>query len=150
MAKTPIKPTRTLAPGTSPAMLTDDEKAQLRAKARERVEQERRDAAMDIFLQQEIELARRAYIPSQEMKLLFLNMAGHSDRIMIDGVVYFHGQTYEVPKSLYDVLNEVVARGWDHEDEIGGANRDVYRRPRSTALLPGMEGLSTSQIMGHR
>lgn len=145
MAKPPVKrPSITLI---DPTLLSDAEKAELRAKARERVDRERKEASMDAFLAAEIDAARRAGLPQEEMKFIALDMAGHSDRIMLDGIIYFHGQTYEVPKHTYDVLREVVARGWEHEDEIGGANRDMYRRPRTTALTRGMENLAASQIL---
>lgn len=147
MAKLPKKPS---VVSIDPTLLSDEEKAQLRAQARKRVEQERKDATMDAFLQAEIEAARRASMPEEEMKYIQLDMAGHSDRIMLDGVIYFHGQTYEVPKHTYDVLAEVVGRGWEHEDQIGGANRDQYRKPRETRLGPRMTNLSASQIMGSR
>ena len=153
MAKTPVQPPKGRPPvviDIDPTLLSDAEKTALRTKALERVNQERKDAAMDAFLADEVSKARRAHLPEEEMKYISLDMAGHSDRIMIDGTVYFHGQTYEVPKRLYDVLREVVGRGWEHEDEIGGANRDVYRRPRATALQPGMAGLSASTILGMR
>lgn len=150
MAKVPVVKGKPQIIDIDPTLLSDEEKTLLRAKALERVAKERKEQAMDAFLAAEIEQARRAHLPGEEMKYISLDMAGHSDRIMIDGVVYFHGQTYEVPKRLYDVLAEVVSRGWEHEDEIGGANRDSYRKPRSTALRPGMMGMSATQIMGSR
>lgn len=145
MAKPPIKG-RPHIIDVDPNSLSEDVKAALRAKAREKVAQERQDAAMDAFLKIEIEKARRSHSPDEEMKYITLDMAGHSDRIMVDGVIYFHGQTYEVPKRLYDVLQDIVSRGWEHENEVGGANRDFYRQPRSTALRPGMENVATSQL----
>lgn len=149
MAKAPLKGKPQLI-DIDPTLLSDAEKAALRERALERVAKERKEHAMDAFLEQEIAQARKAHLPAQEIKYISLDMAGHADRIMIDGVVYFHGQTYEVPKCLYDVLAEVVARGWEHEDEIGGANRNSYRKPRSTALRPGMVGMSATQILGSR
>lgn len=149
MAKLPTKGRPQLI-DVDPNTLSDDVKATLRAKALEKVAQERQDAAMDAFLKIEIEKARRAHLPAEEMKYITLDMAGHSDRIMIDGTIYFHGQTYEVPKKLYDVLQDIISRGWEHEHEIGGANREFYRRPRSTSLRPGMENVATSQLMGSR
>lgn len=147
MAKPPVKGRPHLI-DVDPTLLTAAEKAALREKALERVNKERKEAAMDAFLAQEIDLARRGHMPAEEMKYITLDMAGHSDRIMLDGVIYFHGQTYEVPKRVYDVLAETIGRGWEHEDEVGGANREQYRRPRSTTLRPGMEGLAASRIMG--
>jgi hypothetical protein len=145
--KGPKKPSITVI---DPTLLSEADKAALRAKARERVDKERRDAAMDAFLGSEVELARRAHIPNQEMKYITLDLAGHSLFIMLDGTVYFHGETYEVPKMVYDTMAEIVSRGWEHESEIGGANRELYRKPRNARIGHGMENLTTAQLMGVR
>jgi hypothetical protein len=131
-----------------PSILTAEEKAALRAKALERVAKEHKDAVMDAYLADEIKKARRAHQPSEELKYITLDMAGHAQYISLDGMSYWHGQTYEVPKRVYDTLAEIVSRGWDHEDEIGGANRDQYRRPRHVTLRPGMEHASSTQLSG--
>lgn len=144
MSKPPRKPSVVLV---DPSLLSDEEKKELRVAAKKRIGEERKAAAQDAYLEQVLDEERRAGIPNEEERYITLDMAGHSDRIMLDGVVYFHGQTYLVRKSTYDVMAETVARGWDHEDEIGGANRDQYRRPRNTVLRPGQERVTTSQLL---
>lgn len=113
-----------------PTTLDDETKAALRAKAKLAVAQEQQEKTADALYQQFLEEERRALDPQEEIKYITLDMAGHSDRIMLDAVVYFHGITYAVPKSKYDTLRDIVARGWEHESEIGFANRNRNFSPR--------------------
>jgi hypothetical protein len=34
-------------------------------------------------------------------------------------------------------LNDIMGRTWDHEESVGGANSNEYRRPRETRMLGG-------------
>lgn len=115
-------------------VLSEDEKAQLRAEARAAVDAEQKALTREQLLRQYIAEERRKRDPQEEMKYITLDLAGHSDRIMLDGIMYMHGIKYAVPKSKFDTLREIVARGWKHEDEVGGANRDQYQRPRDTHI----------------
>lgn len=130
-----------------PNSLTDDEKAALRAQARAQVDAEVRQRTTDALFVQYLQEERRKGDPQEETKYIVLDMAGHSDRIMIDGVAYFHGTQYGVPLSLYNVLRDVVQAGWRHEDEIGGANRSSYNKPRQIRLSPNMANLPASAIL---
>ena len=111
--------------------LDDETKAALRAKARAAVAKEVEEKSAEALYLQYLEEERRALDPQQETKYIQLDMAGHADRIMLDGVVYFHGITYAVPKGKYDTLRDIVARGWEHESEIGFANRGRNTAPRA-------------------
>lgn len=121
-----------------PTTLDDETKAALRARARAAVAKEVEQKTADALYQQYLEEERRALDPQQEVKYITLDMAGHSDRIMLDGTVFFHGVTYAVPKGQYDALRDIVARGWEHESEIGFANRgrNVQARPKDITLSP--------------
>lgn len=112
----------------------DEEKAALRERARAAVAKEQQEKTADVLYLKYLDEERRALDPKQEMKIISLDMAGHSDRIALDGVVFFHGITYEVPRTVYESLREVVANGWRHEEEIGGSNRDQYRKPKHETL----------------
>lgn len=116
------------------SLLDDNLKAQLRARARAAAQAEREKAAEDALYAKYLEEERRAGDPQHEIKYIVLDLAGHSDRITMDGVVYFHGLRYGVPKPVYDSMREIVARGWKHEAEVGGANRNNYQRPRDTVV----------------
>jgi hypothetical protein len=140
------RPTVNLIDETS---IDEEVKAQLRAKARSAVAAEQKEATEEALYAQFLEEERRALDPKHEIKYLVLDMAGHSDRIMLDGVVYFHGIRYGVAKPVYEMLREIVQRGWAHEDEIGGANRAQYQKPRDTQLSRG--GLVTHRgLVGAR
>lgn len=120
-----------------PTSIDDEVKASLRAKARVAVAAEQREKTEDALYAQFLEEERRVLDPQHEIKYIVLDLAGHSDRVMLDGTVYFHGVHYGVPLPVYEVLREVVQRGWDHEDEVGGANRNHYQKPRDTHVSRG-------------
>lgn len=113
-----------------PASLNDEAKDALRAKAREQIDREVEEKTADVLFQEYLEAERRARDPEQEMKWITLDLAGHSDRITLDGTIFFHGMTRAVPKNVYDSLRDIVARGWEHESEIGFANRNRNTAPR--------------------
>jgi hypothetical protein len=115
-------------------LISDEQKKALRAKALEHVTKKRVEKAEDEYFQQAIHEAELVDKPEEQLEYILLDMAGHAPYIMLDGVQFFHGQTYEVTRSVANTMREIVARGWKHEDEIGGANRDLYRRPRNTTM----------------
>ena len=47
--------------------------------------------------------------------------------VRINGVPYYHGSTYEFETDLLRSIKEIVARTWDHENNIMGANENVYK-----------------------
>lgn len=130
-----------------PALLSNEDKASLRARAKAAADAEIKQRTVDALYVQYLEEERRKHDPQEETKYIMLDMAGHADRIMIDGVVYFHGTQYGVPLSLYNVLRETIQAGWKHEDEIGGANRNAYNKPRQIRLSPNMAHLPASAIL---
>ncbi len=61
---------------------------------------------------------------------------------MIDGVKYFHGGTYTVPRPKYDVFAEQMYRSQEHQNQIDGKSRvdlarRMYREKHSGATLSG-------------
>lgn len=106
-----------------PASLDDDLKASLRAKAKLAVAKEQEEKSADALYEQFLEEERRALDPQYETKYIVLDLAEHSDRITLDGTVFFHGDRYAVSLPVYQSLKEIVARGWDHERETQGHTR---------------------------
>lgn len=47
--------------------------------------------------------------------------------VKINGTPYYHGSTYEFDTDLLRSIKEIVARTWDHENNIMGANENVYK-----------------------
>lgn len=114
--------------------LTAEEQEAIRAKAREKVLEERKKKAEDQYMQFALQEARREMEPSQEMCSILIDLAGHSDHITLDagtqnGGTFHHGYTYEVTASVHATLMEIMARGWAHEEETGIPNHKFYKRP---------------------
>lgn len=57
--------------------------------------------------------------------------------IKINGFPYYHGQTYKMETDLLRSVKEIVARTWDHENNIMGANENMYRREQNKMLRGG-------------
>lgn len=55
------------------------------------------------------------------VETIFINVAPHSDRIIIDGTHYLANRTYEVPKALADTMRDIISQTWKHEAQTGGA-----------------------------
>lgn len=97
----------------------------------------------DIYEKPKKKVKRGPLLKNEEQKHIFLNLAEHSDRIIIDGMTYMHSRSYTVPKSTYDTLVEIMSRGWAHQSEIDGKPRDFYRKQQDIHLRdPGNQGLN--------
>jgi hypothetical protein len=49
---------------------------------------------------------------------------------VIDGVQYFQGYTYTVPRRVYNDMMKTMTDGWMAEDRAGNPNRKYYRSPQ--------------------
>ena len=80
---------------------------------------------------------------------LTLDLAEHSDRIILDGVTYFHGGTYTFDKAQYDTVREIIHRGYEHQAEIEGKPRfeNAYRRASNISVDPSKEHMSAKDII---
>ena len=128
-------------------LLSDEDIAEIRAKAREQVETDRKKQAKEELKSRFLKEERHRSDPDEELIALTIDLPGFADRVTIDGVVYMQGVTYRFPKSQYNSICDQMSMSWRHEAQTGGANRDAYRKPRTTALRPGHEGVTTSQLM---
>lgn len=138
----PLNPNDLDAMGEEAFELSEEEKAELRAEAKQKVFLERKAAMKKEYLQAEIKRHRSLGKPGEEIVSCTIDLPGHADRIVMDGVHYFHGATYKVSRSKFDSIRDICARAWEHEHEVGGANRDVYRgrTPVNATIRPGDEG----------
>jgi hypothetical protein len=107
---------------------------ELRAKARSKVEKERTAAAEAQLLDQFEKEERQAGGLDEELVTIFLDFAPYCDRAMLDGVIYFNGQTKTVRASVADVLNEMMQRTWQHQSEIDGKSENFYRKSRNQGV----------------
>jgi len=128
--------------------LTEEEKYEIRERALEQVAKEKRARAEEAFMQQAMDEARAVDEPSLRMEEIFIDLPGHAVRLLIDGVEYLHGFLYTVNELQAQSMRDMIQRAWNHEDEVGGANRQFYEKPRNLKINRRSGNLSTRQILG--
>lgn len=87
------------------------------------------------------------FVPDERQCTITLDLAPHSDRLVIDNVIYMHGATYTVGQRLYDTIRDMQSRGWQHQEEIDGKDRNFYRRTKTPHLSPRNVGLSGPALL---
>lgn len=107
---------------------------ELRASAKSKVEKERKAAAEAQLLDQFTKEERQAGGLEEEMVSVTLDLAPYCDRAMLDGVIYFNGQTKMVRASVADVLNEMMQKTWQHQSQVDGKSENFYRKSRSQGV----------------
>lgn len=126
-------------------LLSEEDREQIRAKAKEHVAKKRRDKAEAELLAQAIIEEEREYVPEDQLEDVYIELAPfvavarfNAAFIALDGVRFFHGMSYRVSRKVGDTLRDIMARGWEHEREIHGERRaaDVNRRPLLGQLSP--------------
>ena len=75
-------------------------------------------------------------IPDEQMFQITLDLAPHSNRLVLDSTIYLHGATYTVGRRTYDTMREMIHRGWEHQREIDGKNSTMYREKSNITLTP--------------
>jgi len=116
------------------SFLTEEEIALLEDEADQEVQQELKDKEIERVKASIRSRKRREASLEGEMVTVLIDVPGHSDRITVDGSVYFHGHSYVVPYGLSQMIHEIMFRAWQHEWNVGGANSNDYRRPTNTQL----------------
>lgn len=127
------------------SILDDKRVAELRAKAKESVDKERKAAAEAQLLEQFKLEERQAGGLEEEMREVYMDFAPYADRAMIDGVVYFQGRSYTLRASVAAVIEEMIAATWKHQSIVDGKSENFYRKQRSQTLSP--RGGDTSHIL---
>ncbi len=67
---------------------------------------------------------------------VYLDLAKHSDRIIINGVSYMHGLTHRVPASLARDFRWIMQSTHWHQAEIDGKPKRYYTSERNIKLSP--------------
>lgn len=132
-----------------PNVITDEDKAILRAKAKEKVAKELRQAALKIAME-EIEEEERiaaglapkigeAPPAEDELQHIVISLPLFcTDGINLDGRKYLHGHTYRVSPAVFASLIDQQQMSWQHEDQTKGQSMLLgERRARDTHLRHG-------------
>lgn len=130
------------------ASLSEEERERILKKAYEHVEAEYKRKAEEAFLDTAIAHEKRKRIPAEQFVDVLIDLPGHAVRLLLDGVEFIHGFTYRVPQSQAASMREQMQNCWQHEDEVGGANRHFYRKPRELKLGPNSTNVSNSRLLG--
>jgi hypothetical protein len=130
-------------------VLSLDEQRAARDEARAVILEEKRKAAFkDLVAKERVKLLgeeglRTGDPVKDEMVMVTLDLAEHSDRILINSRIFMHGQTYRVQRHVADTLREIQSRGHNHQNEVDGKGiADRFRRPHNTVVdtRPGKGG----------
>jgi hypothetical protein len=115
-------------------LLSKAERDELLKDAAQHVLAERRRVAKEAFLKDAIANERRKLMPEEELVTFHINLAEFCPYLMVDGRIYYHGQTVTVPKAKADSMRDTIARGWEHQGEIEGKSRKTYRKQMEPVL----------------
>jgi hypothetical protein len=121
--------------------LTDDGiDSEIMKQARERAIRKKADmiAAREIGISDDGEDVIKGPLPVKGEKqfTITLDLAPHSDRLMIDSKIYLQSATYTVGERLYNTMREMIHRGWEHQREIDGKDGNMYRNQSNVRLSP--------------
>jgi hypothetical protein len=98
-------------------MLSEDDKAEIRERARKEVAETRKKDATEAYLKAAIREEQREFDPVEQLEDFTVDLADYAPYIAINNTLYFHGVTYEVPNSLARCLAEIAQATWRHERE---------------------------------
>lgn len=118
---------------------------ELRVKAKTKIEKERQLAA-EAQLQEQFEREERQRGGLEEpMEDVTIDLAPYADRVRLDDVIYFNGETKTVRRGVADVLREMMSATWKHQSIVDGKPEDFYRKSRAQRVVPlgnGQAGVS--------
>ena len=148
-------PTRETRPRDVPAvdpelmaLLGPDELQAIRDRARKQAQLEQKQIAEKQYFERALEEERRKNEPEQEMVGVTIDVAPFAKEIRLDGRVYHHGQRYDVPRAVYDTIQEITARGWAHDAEVGHPNDKYYTPPpMGTGNYAGVRGRPVQAVI---
>lgn len=121
-------------------VLTDDEIAEIKAKARKQLDDERKKAAKKSLLEQELERLRMEEGmvtggAGDQMVNIRIDLYEGAQSIVVNMRPYWHGKTYTVPRHVANSLRETMWRCWDQERiRRGESLRELYAAGRKTVI----------------
>lgn len=125
--------------------LSMDEMKALEAQAREEINAElKARLKADFLAKTKADLKKKAFFvegkdaKGAQIERIYLNLPKFNDRITLDGVIYFHGCTYNFTPGAAAVINETMHRAWLHHAEINGLDMNEYagRKPLNQVVQP--------------
>lgn len=112
--------------------LTEAQRAEIKERARQHVQTKHIERLTDELFAKEVRVAEAEYADQgDEIVEINVDLPEFAYSMVIDGVAYFHGCSYDVPRKKYHSMIDQMARSWEHDREVHGARRkgDVVRDP---------------------
>ncbi|MDE2097911.1 MAG: hypothetical protein KGL39_11730 [Patescibacteria group bacterium] len=134
----PPKIRQEVATAIDTSVFTDEELKQLEQEALAEFELESKSEAQEAYkqatkrrLREKAMFAAGKDAEGEDLQTITIDLAPNSPWITIDGRLYYHGVSYKFTRAQAQTINEIMARTWTHEREIGGANMNAEagRRP---------------------
>lgn len=125
------------------SILTDEEIQEAKRIARERVEKAMKEAEKERIIREEMEAFRReegkrtGQVDLDEEVSMTVDLAEFAAKITINGVDYWHGYTYTVPRHVYDTARDIMFRGHLHQNALDGKSLDTFYRKKAEPVLSG-------------
>lgn len=126
--------------------LTEKEKLQLEAEAREEVAKAIRLSKMKEFkaaakkrLQAEAMFRHGKDDKGDDLDTVDLNLASYPKYIMLDGVMYYSGKRYTKSRKVIQVLKDVMDRGWRQEAARLGERTEWVEQKQKLLSRQGLQ-----------
>lgn len=127
------------------SVITPEKRLEIEKKARAKFEAQELLAAENKLLQDELDKLEKAQHPelTEEMRTIRIDVADFALGVTLDGKQFIHGELYEVRKSQYDVIMEVMQASKRHDAEVHG-NQDslFYRREKERYRVSMQTGMA--------
>ena len=117
-----------------PGLISDAEMFALRQEAKDKVKADAIKNAKKLMLEQMIREENQTADPDETISAYTVDLPGYATNITIDGVQYLQGETYQLGARQLSSIREIVQSAWRHEDSIGGAHANEYRKPAGFAF----------------
>lgn len=131
--------------GSDTPTLTMDEMKEIEVQAREEVNAELKTKLREDFLAKTKSAMKKKALFTDgtnergaSLERIRVDLPQFSDRITLDGVIYFHGSSYDFAPAKAAVIKEVMNRQWLHHAEIKGLDVNEYhgRRQSNPTINP--------------
>lgn len=127
MAVAAKKKTRGPVMPVDKSLVTEEARERIRKEAEATIENERRIAAENVLREEMLSEERAKFDPQEEMVRVTIDIPAIENRILVDGVPYYHGEAVEVRRSVAASLREQMGRMWDLEKVSGNPNLSHYK-----------------------
>lgn len=129
-------------------ILTPEEVAAAKLKARQKIDRERRASALKLVEDQEllrlrIEEGLTTGVDTEDLQVwITIDLPDWSPNVAVNGMPYWHGHSYQVPKHVYRTLAEQIQNAWRANDLSEGKSLAQQFQKRRDTAINGRTGIA--------